>query len=288
MEYLEEAAERFSLAIHSFCLMDNHYHLLVETHQPNLGKAMQWLNGSYAIYMNRKHQRIGHLFQGRYRAILIDADAYLKQLSRYIHLNPVRAGIVPAPADYRWSSYGAFVGTARPHQFLETGWLLSAFSLRKSTAHKAYRDFVENIAPGSIQNPHENLVGGFLLGEKTFVNWVKETFIYRKSDDSETPQLKRLKTEISITAVLQAVACHFNTSERALLTKGRKNNDFREVAIYLAKSMTGLSCKKLGEHFGRVSGACITMTHKRLADKIKADRRLNADVQKLKKRILNI
>ena len=94
IEYLERATDRFSTIIHSYCLMDNHYHLLVETLEANLSLSMQWINVSYATYFNRKRGRRGHLFQGRFKEILIDADDYLKHLSRYIHLNPVRAKMV--------------------------------------------------------------------------------------------------------------------------------------------------------------------------------------------------
>ena len=127
LEYLEKTVKRFSLIIHTYCLMTNHYHLLIETPQANLSVAIQWLNVSYAAYYNRKHRRRGHLFQGRYKAILIDADEYLGQLSRYIHLNPVRAGMVTAAEQYLWSSYPAFIGKTKVPAWLETGRLLGYF-----------------------------------------------------------------------------------------------------------------------------------------------------------------
>ena len=102
LEYLEKANERFSIIIHTYCLMSNHFHLLVGTPDANLSQAMQWINVSYATYFNRKRGRAGHLFQGRFKAILIDADEYLKHLSRYIHLNPVRAKLVSGPSEYQW------------------------------------------------------------------------------------------------------------------------------------------------------------------------------------------
>ena len=120
IQYLEKASERYALIVHTYCLMGNHYHLLVETPEPNLSMTMQWLNVSYATYFNRKQDRNGHLFQGRFKAILIEADAYLNHLSRYIHLNPVRAGIVERPGQYRWSSYPAFVGEQISPKFLNT------------------------------------------------------------------------------------------------------------------------------------------------------------------------
>ena len=110
LEYLQTAVEHYGLKIHTYCLMTNHYHLLVETPEANLGRAIKWVNVSYAGYFNRKRQRCEHLFQGRYKAILVDADEYLKQLSRYIHLNPIRAKMVAELCSYPFSSYPAFIG----------------------------------------------------------------------------------------------------------------------------------------------------------------------------------
>ncbi len=124
LKYLEKAVDRFSVKIHTYCLMTNHYHFLVETLQPNLSKAFQWINVSYAAYFNRKYRRKGHLFQGRFKSILVDADEYLKQLSRYIHLNPVRTKLVEHPGDYPWSSYPVYIGKKKSPGWLQTRWLL--------------------------------------------------------------------------------------------------------------------------------------------------------------------
>jgi len=105
LEYLESASQRYDAVIHAYCLMDKHYHLLMETPSSNLPQIMRHINGAYTTYFNVKRQRSGHLFQGRYKAILIDIDEYAKELSRYIHLNPVRAKVVEAPEEYDWSSY---------------------------------------------------------------------------------------------------------------------------------------------------------------------------------------
>jgi putative transposase len=105
LEYLESATERYNAVIHAYCLMDNHYHLLLETPSGNLSRIMAHINGAYTAYFNRKRDRAGHLFQGRYKAIVVEADEYAKELSRYIHLNPVRAKIVELPEGYEWSSY---------------------------------------------------------------------------------------------------------------------------------------------------------------------------------------
>ena len=129
LEYLEKAVERFSIITHTYCLMTNHYHLLTETTQANLSLAMQWLNVSYAAYYNKKRQRSGHLFQGKFKSVLVEADEYIKPLSRYIHLNPVQAGMVNSPGEFLWSSYPAFIGRIKTPVQLGVKSLLLTFRL---------------------------------------------------------------------------------------------------------------------------------------------------------------
>jgi REP element-mobilizing transposase RayT len=288
LEYLEKAVERFSIIIHSYCLMGNHYHLLVETPEANLSLVMQWINVSYATYFNRKRGRYGHLFQGRFRAILIDADEYLKHLSRYIHLNPVRAKMVSLPAEYQWSSYGAFIGKHKVPRFLETSWLLSNFGRTKKEAKRNYQEFVEKVDVNALENPSKQVSAGFLLGDADFVNWVKETFLADRNDEKEIPQLKKLKPKVSLENVVHAVTQEFNCSRERIIAKGRKKNKAREVALYSAREMSGMSCKELGEYFGGVSGALITIMHNRIAEESRRNRSLKARIDKIKKRIFNI
>lgn len=113
-EYCESASKRYDAVIHVFCLMDTHYHLLLETPSGNLSQIMRHINGAYTTYFNVKRGRSGHLFQGRYKAILVDIDEYAKELSRYIHLNPVRAKMVNTPQEYEWSSYQFYIREKRP------------------------------------------------------------------------------------------------------------------------------------------------------------------------------
>ena len=119
LDYLEKAVERYGIIIHAYCLLTNHYHLLIETPLPNLSQAIKWINVSYATYFNRKRNRRGHLFQGRFKSIIVDADEYLKPLSRYIHLNPIRAKMVEKLDSYHWSSYLVYIGKRKPLEWLE-------------------------------------------------------------------------------------------------------------------------------------------------------------------------
>ena len=288
LQYLGKAAERFAVIVHTYCLMSNHYHLLLETIEPNLSVTMQWLNVSYATYFNRKHRRKGHLFQGRFKAILIDAEVYLKQLSRYIHLNPVRAKIIETPEQYRWSSYSAFIGKQKAPKFLKTDWLLSNFGSNTKEARKNYKEFIEGIDINAVRDPSKQLEGGFILGDTDFVNWVKDTFLYKRDDEKEIPQLKKLKPRVAPETIVDQVSRAFNCEAEKIRKKGLKCNKAREVAIYLSRDLGGISCSDLGVFFGGVSGALITMMEKRITEETTRNPRLKHKIEKIKKQIFNI
>lgn len=133
---------RFNWVCYSYCLMDNHYHLLIETPEGNLSQGMRQLNGVYTQRFNRFHNRVGHLYQGRYKAILVQKEAYLRELSRYIVLNPVRARMVNAPQEWPWTNYRATIGLASVEDWLNTTWVLAAFGAKRSQAIRQFIDFV--------------------------------------------------------------------------------------------------------------------------------------------------
>lgn len=287
LENLGKAVERYEIKIHTYCLMTNHYHLLVETPQANLSRAIKWINVSYAAYFNRKRHRRGHVFQGRFKSILVDADEYLKHLSRYIHLNPLRAQMVEALSGYAWSSYPAFIGKAKVPVWLESDWLLGLFGKSRKAAAKNYRDFVEKVDDVSLEDPGRDLAGGFILGGVEFVNWVKESFLSKRSAQKEVPQLKALKPRLTPEKIVPAVCKVFGCDEDHVLQKGRKENTARDVAIYLARELTGVSGVDLGKYFGNISGAGITVRYNHMAGKIAENRKLKKRVTYIQKRIIN-
>lgn len=168
---LGNVCSRFNWVVHAYCQMSNHYHLLVETVDGNLSRGMRQLNGHYTQRFNRRHGLVGHLFQGRYKAILVQKEVYLLALTRYVVLNPVRAAMVRKPQDWRWSSCPAVLGLAAAAPWLDTDWLLGQFGRRRGIARKAYQRFLtegEGV-PGPLEQTRHQL----LLGNDAFVDRFK-------------------------------------------------------------------------------------------------------------------
>jgi len=187
MTALGECCELFNWSVHSWCQMTNHYHLLIETPDANLSKGMRYLNGVYTQRFNRKHSRVGHVFQGRYKAILVDKNEYLQELSRYIVLNPVRAGMVEGAEDWNWSSYEIMVGMKSCPVWFDREWILSSYGKKEKTAIKQYIQFVAN----GVQQPSpwSKIKNQIYLGSDEFVDQVQTNITDNKL--SEIPRLQR-------------------------------------------------------------------------------------------------
>jgi len=164
---LGQVIEQFNWICHAYCLMGNHYHLLIQTPGGNLSRGMRQLNGVYTQASNRRYRRVGHLFQGRFKAILVDSDAYLLELTRYVVLNPVRAGMVKDPADWPWSSYRASVGLESAVSWLAVDGLLAQFARQRRLAQQRYAQFVAE--GGMTASPWSGIKGQVFLGDEQFV-----------------------------------------------------------------------------------------------------------------------
>jgi REP element-mobilizing transposase RayT len=186
LEIIEDVVKRFNWICHGYCLMTSHYHLLMETVDGNLSAGMRQVNGIYTQYVNRRHNSTGHVFQGRFKAILVDKDAYLLELCRYIVLNPVRACMVKRPGDYPWSSYRATAGQGKAAVFLSTDWVLSRFGEDEGRAREAYREFVKD-GPGV--DVWKGLQFQGILGDRDFC----EQFSARLKERKEVKEIPRVQ-----------------------------------------------------------------------------------------------
>jgi REP element-mobilizing transposase RayT len=223
---LGRVCQRFNFVVHAFCQMGNHYHLLVETVDGNLSGGMRQLNSVYAQHFNRRHRLVGHLFQGRYHAILVQKEAYLLELGRYLVLNPVRANMVMAPGEWPWSSYSQMLRSTEAPAWLDTDWVLSQFSLTRSKAVAAYKTFVfEGIGLGS---PLLKVSHQLILGDAAFVE-----------------QYRVLASEVP----LQNISRAQRKSAALTLDEYRKKYPDRDEAIARAYLSTLFTMAQIGEFF---------------------------------------
>ncbi|MDA1101935.1 MAG: transposase [Proteobacteria bacterium] len=202
LETLGNVVAQFRWRCHAYCLMDNHYHLLIETPEANLARGMRQLNGVYTQRLNRRHGRVGHVFQGRYKAIVVERDSYLLELARYVVLNPVRARMIQAAGEWRWSSYRATAGEAKAPAWLATDWLLSQFGGRRAKA--AYRRFVAEGAADKASPLAEGLAaavcGGVALGGEDFLAGLADK---TGGATAETPARQRRLARPTLAALRQ-------------------------------------------------------------------------------------
>ena len=273
-EYLNSATQRYNAVIHAFCLMSNHYHLLIETPAGNLPQIMQHINGAYTTYFNVRRGRAGHLFQGRYKAILVEKDEYAKELSRYIHLNPVRAEMVKAPEEYEWSSYRFYIGREKPPEWLHRDFILGYFSNKVSTAQKRYYRFVSSMVNKRAYNPLKDVAGSTLLGSPDFIASIKEKFLSDRQADKDLPALKELVERASIQEILDAVESVLG--DQPVLA--------RSVKMFFCQRHTGERLKDIGAHFG-VGESGVSQASRRIRDKMEKDKSLRKKISRIEKEL---
>ena len=225
LDTLAGVVDRFGWLIHAYCLMDNHYHLLVETPEPNLAHGMRQLNGLYTQGFNRRHGRPGHVFQGRYKAILVERESHLLEVSRYVVLNPVRARVARQPGDWRWSSYNASVGAVPRPSWMETVPTLAWFGDDRDEARAAFANFV---AEGVGAKLWPRLRRQIFLGSASFVD---ETLRRAAEASPEIPMAQRRAPAMSLE--------HYEATAAS-----------RNEAIRDAWQSGAYTLREIGGHFG--------------------------------------
>jgi len=224
---LTQTCCRFNWHVYAWCLMDNHYHLVIETAEANLSRGMRHLNGVYTQTFNRVHKRVGHLFQGRYKAILVEKESYLLEVIRYVILNPVRANMTRTAGQYPWSSYRAMIGKSTPPACLEKDWILGRYGKRLSTAQKHFINFIRE---GKKQSPiWEQLRQQLYLGDEQFVTQLQSKQALDK-DLSEVAKVQR----------------HRASKPLGYYTKKYTH---RDDAIYIAYKNGAYSQKQIADYF---------------------------------------
>ena len=272
LRLLDKTATRCGWRVFAWVLMSNHFHLYLRTPQPNLSVGMHDLNSGYASLFNRRHQRVGSLFQGRFKSILVEDDSHSWELSRYVHLNPVRAKIVDRPEDYRWGSYPAFLDRRKAPDWLDWTTVVLEHCKSLPAARRAYRKFVEAGIDQNSESPFGSAYGGMLLGSESWIEKMR-TMLASEEDDPNVPARRRLVGGVDSSKIMTAVAKHFQVSPKLFTTIRKRNNDARSAAIYLHRKLTNESVSQLADRFGGVSVTAISKTTSRSEARRLDDRR---------------
>jgi REP element-mobilizing transposase RayT len=283
LSVLQEAALMFDLRIAAYCLMSNHYHILLQTPAGNLSRAMRHINGVYTQRYNRRWDVDGQLFRGRFKSILIEEDTYLLQLLRYIHKNPLRAKTVKEIREYPWSSHHGYVSKAKKWDWLHKRFLLEMFSDRPFVARRMYRKFVADEDSPEILSffGKKNLAS--LFGSADFIQWIKEKYYLEKKHD-EVPECKILSPSI---AEIKKVVCDaYGVDEEALLQTRRGHvNEPRAVSMYLGRKLAGLSLAEIGTAFDSRKYSSVGSVILRLERKLSDDKQLSNKVNTLRTKL---
>ena len=273
---LQEGVARYGHRIHAFCCMTNHIHLAIQAGDIPLAKIVQNLSFRYTRWVNQRRKRMGHLFQGRYKAILVDADSYLLQLVRYIHLNPVRAKLVKRPQDYCWSGHRAYLDQ-EVLPWLTTDWVLGQFAKRAGTARQRYAQFVrDGIGEGHREEFHGGAQDARVLGEDKFLNRVLDK-----------PDVPRRRQPSSLRAIIKQVARDYGTSEQELCgpSRGRKLAEARGVVTWLAAEAGSATLKDVAERLHRDPSA-MSYALRRVSEKGRASRAFQERMRHLNNSII--
>jgi hypothetical protein len=232
--------------------MDNHYHLLVETPEAGLSRAVRYLNGVYTQYVNRRYRRVGHLLQGRYKAILIDKDSYLIELSRYIHLNPwrVRSGLKD-PFHYRWSSLRGYTGGREALACLVTEEILGGFGRRRRETQRGYREFVREGMRTGIKTPWEEVKWQSLLGPGEFVEEIEERYLLnREGGLTELSGLREFRRRLEAERLMKVVSRYYGISSGDLGKREHGKTEARSVASYILRRHSLMTLREIGQKMG--------------------------------------
>ena len=274
LKKLKEMLIKYSMICQAYCLMDNHYHLFIKTTQPNLSKGIHYLNSSYANWFRNKHQIIGPLFQGRFKSILVGADNYALILSAYIHLNPLRAGIVRQLEDYPWSSYLDYLNLKKSN-ISDPSFILNLIDNNTFNSIKKYREYV--IKYQDMKDPLKKFYHHIALGSETFIERIKEKIELkgRRREIPSTRFLSKYDADTIIIKMTQAL-----NIERKMIFYKKRGNLNRSLTIYLIKRFTPLPLSKIGELF-KMDYSAVSQAAKRLEQKSEVNNEIKEKMQKV-------
>ncbi len=279
IDLLKDTSEMFNMKVAAYCLMNTHYHLLVQTPDANLSRCMRHINGVYTQRYNARNGCDGTLFRGRYKSIIIDVDAYLLEVVRYIYRNPLRAGIIEKINDYPWSSHKGYVSKAKKWEWLHKDFILNMFSKDKSLQMTTYKRFVAKEESLEIIKHYSKKHMPPILGRDKFIERVKDIFAKKKKVE-EIPESKNLCPEI---IDIKKAVCRYYKIEEAELLKSRRGieNEARDIAIYMLRVVRGELLTKIGQEFNLNNYSSVSSAISRVRKKLES-RKFKTHYEKIK------
>ena len=276
--YLSEYKSKYNFHLYAYALMNNHIHLLIEVAGTPLSKIMQVLQFRYTRYFNKRYGKIGHLFQGRYRAILCERESYLMELVRYIHLNPVRAKVVDDPEMYPWTGHLAYLGKLK-NDLIDEDLVLSQFSTNKALAREEYNRFILRSLDSGHQDKYYKVKSQRYLGEDDFIERTE-----RKNENFES---ESIIYDIPIDEIVLEVSNTAGITEDKLysLTRARRGAYGRSLVAYLARKVSGCLVKDIAEHFRR-EPVTISQAIIKLENLIQKDKKIGKMVKYMERNLI--
>ena len=286
VDLLGLVAERRAWRVYAFALMTNHFQLFFRTPGGDLSAGMHDLNSGYVTGFNRRHRRCGPLFQGRYKAVLVEDESHCWALGRYIDLNPVRARLVADPAEYPWGSHRWYAGARACPEWLGRDEMLASFGGTLRTARRAYREYVLAGVASPPADPLRAAGPGGLLGSKEFIKSMRQR-LEGLLPDRDVPAARALRQAFSMKAVAAATAEVFGVSVASLRERGRHGNDARKAAIYLTRQKTGLGLRAIGEWYGGLKESAVSNIARNLAADLPRRRALRRRLARIEEALDN-
>lgn len=288
LEILSQSIEIYNIRLYSYILMSNHFHLLIETPLGNLGEFMRHFNITYTSYFNRRHKRVGHLYQGRYKSIVVDKDEYLSVLSRYIHLNPIRTKQVKGKAgeekieilmNYNWSSLPGYITKGIKEKIIDYEKVLDEYGGDNAKGRKAYEKRIkEDIAQGL--EIRDKIIGQSIIGGEEFIEWIKEKFI-KGERDRECPPLRDLQRYRAKEEIMRVITKETGKSFEEIKAEGR---NLRQIAMDILYRIGSIKGVEIGKMFG-VDYSTVSQGRKRLREKMQKDKKLRELVARIEQNL---
>ena len=277
IDLLIELSEMWNANVAAYCLMTNHYHILVQTPDANISRCMRHLNSVYTQRYNSRHGFNGPLFRGRYKSILVCEDSYLLQLVRYIHKNPVKAGIVKNIPDYEWSSYKGYLSYAKKWEWLHKDYILSMITSKKRDKLKPFIEFMQEDDSKEVSRLFSLKKLPSFFGPESFIKGIKEKYYFKKKSNEVLESKSPAPTSDSI---ISAVCKHYGvTFNELLITRRGISNEPRNIAVYLLRQIRGKSLNDISEIFSIKAYSTVSSIIQRVSRLKKKDGKLKKQIE---------